>query len=55
MRFICMNSLIWLALLLVTIWIVAVAVVKVTGFFLHLLWIAAVVLFIIWLIGKFTR
>ena len=50
-----MNSLIYLAILLVIIWVVAVIVVKVTGFFLHLLWIAAVVLFIIWVIGKFTR
>jgi hypothetical protein len=50
-----MNSLIYLAILLVVIWLVAVIVVKVTGFFLHLLWIAAVVLFVIWLIGKFTR
>ncbi len=48
-----MNSLLWLAGVFVLIWIVAVVLMKVTGFFLHLLWIAAIVLFVIWLVRKF--
>lgn len=50
-----MNSLIWLAILLVIIWVVAIVVLKITGAILHLLWIVAVVLFVIWLIRKVTR
>jgi hypothetical protein len=50
-----MNSLVWIAVLLVIIWVVALVVVKVTGAILHLLWIIAVILFVIWLIGKMRR
>ncbi|MFL6530178.1 MAG: DUF5670 family protein [Chthoniobacterales bacterium] len=50
-----MNSLIWIAILLVIIWVVALVVLKITGAILHLLLIVAVVLFVVWLIRKMRR
>jgi len=47
-----MNSLVWLALVLLVAWIVLKLVVAVTSGLLHLLWVAAVIMFILWLVGK---
>lgn len=47
-----MNWLLWLAVILVVLWVVAEVLGWVLGAALHLLWIAAIVLFVIWLIGK---
>ncbi len=49
-----MNSLIWFAVLLVVIWIVARVFLAVTSALLHVIWIVAIVLLIFWLIRKFT-
>lgn len=46
------HPLIWIAILLIVIWIVARLVLAITSFALHLLWIAAIVLFLIWLARK---
>ncbi len=46
------HPLIWLAVLLVVIWIVARVVLAVTSLALHLLWVVAVVLVILWLVRK---
>ena len=47
------HSFIWIAVALVVIWIVARLVLAVTGFFLHLLWIGAIIFAIVWLVKKF--
>jgi len=48
-----MNWMLLLAIALVVFWIVARALGWVLGLALHLFWIAAVVLLIIWMIQKF--
>jgi hypothetical protein len=47
-----MNSLIWFAILLIIIWIVARLFLAVTGAMLHLLWIIGVILLIVWLVKR---
>ena len=49
-----MNSLIWIAVLLVIIWVVARVFLAVTGALLHVLWIIAIIALIIWAVRKFT-
>ncbi|HEX8280674.1 MAG TPA: hypothetical protein VF551_04810 [Chthoniobacterales bacterium] len=49
-----MNSLVWLAVVLVVVWIVARIFLAVTSALLHLLWIAAIVFFVIWIFRKVT-
>jgi hypothetical protein len=46
------HGLILLAVFLIVIWVVARVVLAVTSVALHLLWVAAIVLAIIWLIGR---
>ena len=41
-----------LAVFLLILWAVLKLALAVTGVFLHLLWIVAVILFVFWLIGK---
>lgn len=43
-----------LAILLAVLWIVARLVLALSGVFLHILWIAALVFFAIWLFGALT-
>ena len=50
-----MNFIPLLAILLLVIWVVARVVLAVTGLFLHLLWVMAIVLFAIWLLRKIMR
>ncbi len=47
------HTLIWLAVVLVVIWIVARVVLALTSLALHLLWIAAIILGLIWLVRRF--
>ncbi|MBA2743475.1 MAG: hydrophobic protein [Chthoniobacterales bacterium] len=49
------HSLLWIAILLVVIWIVARVVLAVTSVALHLLWIAAVIALVIWLISRVSN
>ena len=49
-----MRTLLWLAILLVVIWVVARLVGFVAGALLNLLWIAALVLLAIWLFRLVT-
>ncbi len=42
-----------LAIFLLILWIVLRVALALTGVFLHVIWILAVILFVIWLIGKF--
>ena len=47
-----MSLLVWLALVLFVAWIVLKLVLTVTGGLLHLLLVAAVIMFIVWLFGR---
>lgn len=47
-----MSKLLSLAVLLLIVWVILRVALAVTGVFLHLLWVFAVVLAVIWLIGK---
>lgn len=49
-----MNRLLWLALALVALWVVAVTAFGVVGFALHLALLAAALLFIAWLVRRAT-
>jgi hypothetical protein len=46
------HSFLWIAILLVVIWIVTRVVLAATSVALHLLWIVAVIAFVIWLISR---
>jgi hypothetical protein len=47
-----MNALIGIAIFLLILWVVLKLALAITGGLLHLIWIAAVVMFVLWLIGK---
>ena len=47
-----MNSLVYLAIVLVILWVVARVFLAVTGAMLHLLWIVAVIFFVIWIFKR---
>jgi len=47
-----MSKLLILAVFLVILWVILRVALALTGVFLHLLWVAAIVLAIIWLVGK---
>lgn len=49
-----MQSLIWIAIVLVVIWVVARLVAGVAGVLLNLLWIIAIILLIVWLFNLVT-
>jgi hypothetical protein len=46
------HSLLWISILLVIIWVIARVVLAITSHALHLLWVSAVILFILWLVRK---
>lgn len=48
-----MNALIWLAIVLFIIWILGEVRLRPRRSLFHILWIAAIVLLIIWLVRKF--
>jgi hypothetical protein len=47
-----MNNLLYLAILLVIIWVIARVVGFVAGALLHLLWVIAIILVIVWLVRR---
>ncbi|MES2476174.1 MAG: hypothetical protein V4640_10360 [Verrucomicrobiota bacterium] len=47
-----MSKLLSLAVLLLIIWVILRVALAVTGVFLHILWVIAVILAILWLVGK---
>jgi type IV secretory pathway TrbL component len=47
-----MSKLLILAIFLVILWVVLRVALAITGVFLHLLWIIAIILAVLWLIGK---
>jgi hypothetical protein len=47
-----MNWLLWAAVILVVLWVLAEVLGWVLGALLHLLWIGAIILFVLWLVGK---
>jgi hypothetical protein len=49
------HSLLWIAVLLIVIWVIARLTLAVTSLALHILWIVAVIMIIIWLIGLIRK
>lgn len=47
-----MDKLLWIAVVLIVIWVVAAVTKWIAGALLHVLWIVAVVLFLVWLVRK---
>lgn len=47
-----MDKLLWIAIVLIIVWLIASITKWVAGALLHVLWIVAVVLFITWLVRK---
>ena len=47
-----MSKLLGIAAFLLVLWVVLWVFLKVTGLFLHLLWVAAIILAVLWLVGK---
>lgn len=47
-----MSKLLGLAVLLLIVWVVLRVALAITGFALHLIWIAAIILVIFWVLGK---
>ena len=47
------HPLVWIAVVLVVIWILARVVLAVTSLFLHLLWIGAIIFALVWVAKKF--
>lgn len=47
-----MSKLLILAIFLVILWVVLRVALAITGVFLHLLWIIAIILAVLWLVGK---
>lgn len=50
-----MNWLLTFAVVLIALWVLFEVLGWVVGAALHLLWIAALVLFVVWLVGKVRR
>jgi hypothetical protein len=49
-----MRHLIWIAVLLVVIWVIARLIAGIAGALLNLLWIVAIIVFVVWLFGLVT-
>ena len=49
------HSLLWIAVLLIVIWVIARLTLAITSLALHILWIVAVIMIIIWLIALITK
>jgi hypothetical protein len=47
-----MSKILVLAVFLLVLWVILRLALALTGVFLHLLWIAAIILVVMWLIGK---
>lgn len=47
-----MNTLIWIAIALIIIWVIASLTKFLAGAMLHFLWIAALILLVIWVVRK---
>jgi len=49
-----MRHLIWIALLLVIIWVIARVIAGIAGALLNILWIIAIIVFVVWLFNVLT-
>ena len=47
-----MNNLLWIAIVLIVIWVVAATTKFVVGALLHLFWVLAVILLVVWAVKK---
>lgn len=50
-----MNAIVWLAAVLLILWVALRLALAITSGLLHLLWIAALIMFVIWIVGKLRR
>lgn len=50
-----LNNLLWIAGLLLVLWVIAAVTKAVVGALLHLLWIAALVLLVVWAYRRIFR
>jgi hypothetical protein len=50
-----MNRIVWIAVLLLIVWIVLRVALAITSGLLHLLWIGAIIMGVLWLIGRFRK
>jgi hypothetical protein len=48
------RHLIWIAIVLVVIWVIARLIAGIAGALLNLLWIVAIIVFVVWLWGVIT-
>ena len=48
------STFIWLALVLMVLWVVLKVALAITSVALHLLWIGAIIFFVCWIFGQFT-
>ncbi len=48
-----MSKLLAIAIFLLILWVILRVALALTGVFLHVLWILAIILAVMWLIGKF--
>lgn len=49
-----MNALLWIAIILIVLWLLGFALFEVAGFLLHVLLIIAVIMLIVWAIRRAT-
>lgn len=49
-----MRHLVWVAIALVVIWVIARLIAGIAGALLNLLWVLAIIVFIVWLFGVVT-
>jgi len=49
------HSLVWIAVLLIVIWVLARVVLAVTSVALHLLWVVAIIAAIVWIYRRVTH
>ena len=47
-----MNAIAWLAVVLLILWVILRLAVAITSGLLHILWIAAIIMFVVWAVGK---
>ncbi len=50
-----MNTLIYVAIALVILWVLARVFLAVTSVMFHLIWVIAVIFLVIWIVKKITR
>ena len=50
-----MNGLVWIAVVLLILWLALRLALAITSGLLHLLWIAAIIMLVLWVVGKLRK